>query len=131
MYWKVLGNSLNWLCILIMGKFEYSPLRLAVLRFVLLTLCLGRIIISAVERYVRNVAEDVREIHTMVNKSNEHILNLDRISREYYEHAEQWHADIGAEIRATQDVALSIKDDIMTAKAGTELLNHRLDLCLC
>lgn len=79
-----------------------------------------RIVISAVERYVRNVADNVRDIHTTVNESSDRLLSLDGLSREHYEHAERWHADPEAEIRATHDVALSVKDDIETTKSGTD-----------
>jgi hypothetical protein len=94
--------------------------------FVLLTSVPGRIIISAVQCYIRNVAEDVRDIHTIVEESGERLLSLDCASREHYEHTELWHTDTGAQIRATQDVALSIKDDLRTIKTGTGSSNRAL-----
>jgi len=85
-------------------------------------------IFSTVNRYVHDIADDVREIHTIVNENGKRLLSLDCLSQEHYEHAKQWHADTEVEIRAAQNVALSIRDDIKTTKTGTELFYHKQDI---
>ena len=81
-----------------------------------------RIIISAVERYIRNVANDVRDIHAIVNENGKRLRDLDCTTRENYEHAKCWRTDTGAKVRATQDLVLAIQDDIRSTRIGTNKL---------
>jgi hypothetical protein len=88
----------------------------------------GRIIIGAIERCVRNIAEDVYDIHETVNENGKRLLSLDTLSREHNEDTKRWRADTEVKIQATQDVVLSIKNDIKRTKTGTVLLNQNLDI---
>lgn len=77
------------------------------------------IITRAVESYIRNVAEDVRDIHTIVNENGKRLRDLDCTTRENYEQAKRWRTDTGGKVRATQDVVLSIQGDVRSIRAGT------------
>jgi hypothetical protein len=87
----------------------------------------GRIIISAIERYVRNITEDIFDIHESVNENGKRLLGLDSLSREHNEDTKRWRADTEVKLQATQDVVLSIKNDIRRTKTGTV---QNLDICV-
>ena len=82
-----------------------------------------RIIISAVERYIRNVACDVRDIRTIVNENGKRLRDLDCTTRENYEDAKCWRADTGAKVRATQDLIFAIQGDMKSTRIGTNKLD--------
>lgn len=49
------------------------------------------VILSAVERYIRNVAEDVQDLSSRLNKNGKRLLDHDEHSREQFERANAWH----------------------------------------
>lgn len=51
------------------------------------------IILSAVERYVRNVAEDVRDLATHINENGKRLLDLDEHSQEQSKRVMAWNAE--------------------------------------
>ena len=55
-------------------------------------------VLSAVERYIRNVAEDVRDLATHVNENGKRLLNLDEWTREQSERVNAWHGETGTVI---------------------------------
>jgi hypothetical protein len=75
---------------------------------------LARTILSAVERYIRNVAEDVRHIHD-VSKSNEtKIDGFIRDQSENFKQARVWHEGVTASLkRLHEDGDLAYKEAIL------------------
>lgn len=63
------------------------------------------IILSAVERYVRNVAEDIRELATQLNENGKRLLDLDEYSREQSKRVNVWH---GATETAIQTISENV-----------------------
>ncbi|MCJ1264869.1 hypothetical protein MMC22_004744 [Lobaria immixta] len=91
-------------------------------------------VLSAVERYIRNVAEDVRDLATHVNENGKRLLNLDERTREQSERVNAWHGetetaihDIGENILAHGNVAKkqhkNTADDLH--RIGHDVTNHR------
>lgn len=77
---------------LISGKFDYFVVFLSIGTKSFLRMVLS-IILSAVERYVRNAAEDVRDLATHVNDNGKRLLDLDEHSREQSKKATTWHKE--------------------------------------
>lgn len=62
-----------------------------------------RIILSAVERYIRNVAEDVRDIQANINENGKSLLDVVNNTQEHYKWAKRWHTQTKNEIRQLHD----------------------------
>lgn len=50
------------------------------------------IILTAVETYTRNAAEDIRDVKGMVNDSNSRLVLLEKSTRESHEEAKEMHS---------------------------------------
>lgn len=70
------------------------------------------IIISAVERYVKNIVADVRDLSNHINENGKRLLDLDEHSREQSKTVNAWHGKtetaidvIGEDVLAYDSVA--------------------------
>jgi hypothetical protein len=82
-----------------------------------------RIIISVVELYISNVANDVRDVHTVIHENAKRLGDINCAARENYEQAKCWRCDTGAKVQATHDPILSIQDDIRSTRIGKNELH--------
>lgn len=78
------------------------------------------IILSAVERYVRNVAEDVRDLTTHVNENGKRLLDLDEYSREQSERVKAWHGETETAIHVIGENVLAQHRAAEKQHKGTE-----------
>lgn len=58
-----------------------------------------RIILTAVEVYVRHIAEDIRDVKVIVNDGNSRLELLDQRTRENHSEAKELHAQTTSDIR--------------------------------
>lgn len=84
------------------------------------------IILSAVERYVRNVAEDVRELVTHVNENGKRLRDLDEHSREQSERVNAWHGETETAIHVIGDNVLAHDSVAKKRHQKTEAGLHRI-----
>jgi hypothetical protein len=54
--------------------------------------------LTAVETYIRNAAEDLRDVKDMVNDSNSRLVLLEKSTRESHEEAKELHSQTAENI---------------------------------
>jgi hypothetical protein len=62
--------------------------------------CMRRVIISAVERYIRDITNNVRNVHTVVHEKGKRLGDLDCATQENYEQAKCWRCNTEAKVQA-------------------------------
>lgn len=77
-------------------------------------------IVRAVECYVRNAAEDIRDIYTISNENGKRLLELNEQGQEYHGEARSWHRDLEHTVKAN----LSTQE--RAAKRRHFSINHEL-----
>ncbi|OCL06466.1 hypothetical protein AOQ84DRAFT_365778 [Glonium stellatum] len=94
------------------------------------------VILSAVERYTRNIAEDVCKLYASINENGKRLLDLDNQVSERQERVEYWHANTSEGVRKVNgDVKVQfqeskcwhqdIREDTKELRNSQEKLEHR------
>lgn len=84
------------------------------------------IILSAVEHYVRNVGEDVRDLATHIDENGKRLLDLDEYSREQSERVNAWHGETELAIRVISQNVLAHDSVAKNRHKNTEDSLHRI-----
>lgn len=66
-----------------------------------------RVIISSVERYVRSIAEDMRDIQASINDNDRSIRGLDEQRRENHDEVKHLQLALRDKVRQTEESILS------------------------
>jgi hypothetical protein len=66
-----------------------------------------RILLSAIEDYVRNCGEDLRDIKTTLNANGKRLLDLDFDSRKRHYNTEDWQGKTAEDLQSL-DAAISV-----------------------
>lgn len=74
----------------------------------------------AVERYVRNVLEDVRDLTTPINENGKRLLDLDEYSRGQSERVHAWHKETETAIPVISENVLAHHRVAKKQHKGTE-----------
>ncbi|KAK3176315.1 hypothetical protein OEA41_007638 [Lepraria neglecta] len=70
-----------------------------------------KVILSAVEKYVRNIAEDVRDVGNTVNENGKRLLDMDEHQARNHKEAISWHDETENSIKETGDSLLEYNRD--------------------